>query len=78
MITWLPCMLILPVIIMNWSNLKQRLNMIERRCLILMHDNNADLYVVGNLFVADDYSGLSMFDSSSVYLEKVTPCCIED
>jgi len=36
-------------------------------------DDNADLYIIGNLFVADDYSGLSKFDSSSVYLEKVRP-----
>jgi two-component system, NarL family, sensor kinase len=28
-------------------------------------------YVVGHLFVADDFSALSQFDSSSVYLEKV-------
>jgi two-component system, NarL family, sensor kinase len=40
-------------------------------------DNNADLYVVGNLFVADDYSGLSKFDSSSVYLEKVRPLAMK-
>ncbi|MGZ8516844.1 MAG: tetratricopeptide repeat protein, partial [Chitinophagaceae bacterium] len=39
----------------------------------LSQEDNIDLYVVGNLFVADDYSGLSKFDSSSAYLEKVRP-----
>ena len=39
----------------------------------LSQEDNIDLYVIGNLFVADDYSGLSKFDSSSVYLEKVRP-----
>lgn len=34
---------------------------------------NMDMYVIGNLFVADDYSTLSQFDSSSGYLEKVKP-----
>jgi len=36
-------------------------------------DDDADLYVVGNLFIADDYSALLKFDSSSAYLEKVRP-----
>ena len=36
-------------------------------------NDNIDLYITGNLFVADDYSGLSKFDSSSAYLEKVRP-----
>jgi two-component system NarL family sensor kinase len=36
-------------------------------------NDNMDLYVVGNLFVADDFSSLSQFDSSSRYLEKVRP-----
>ena len=35
--------------------------------------NNTDMYVIGHLFVADDFSGLLKFDSSSVYLEKVRP-----
>jgi two-component system, NarL family, sensor kinase len=34
---------------------------------------NTDMYVTGHLFVADDFSGLSQFDSSSVHLEKVRP-----
>jgi signal transduction histidine kinase len=37
-----------------------------------LHDN-IDQYVVSHLFVADDFSGLSQFDSSYVYLEKVRP-----
>ncbi len=46
----------------------------DRKALPYLNaDDNADLYVVGHLFVADDYSGLSMFDSSSVYLEKARP-----
>jgi tetratricopeptide (TPR) repeat protein len=32
-----------------------------------------DLFVVGHLFVADDYSSLSQFDSSFFYLDKVRP-----
>ena len=43
----------------------------------LNQDDNADMYVIGNLFIADDYSGLSMFDSSSVYLEKVRPVVMQ-
>ena len=45
---------------------KQVLNYIDS-------NDNMDLYVVGNLFVADDFSSLSQFDSSSRYLEKVRP-----
>ena len=40
------------------------------------HDN-VDTYVIGHLFVADDFSGLSQFDSSSVYLEKVRPIVMQ-
>jgi signal transduction histidine kinase len=40
------------------------------------HDN-IDLYVIGHLFVADDFSGLFQFDSSSVYLEKVRPIVMQ-
>ncbi|RYF99530.1 MAG: sensor histidine kinase [Chitinophagaceae bacterium] len=32
---------------------------------------NIDLYVIGHLFVADDYSSLHNFDSSTLYIEKV-------
>jgi len=32
-----------------------------------------DGYVISNLFVADDFSGLSQFDSSFAYLNKVRP-----
>jgi len=40
-------------------------------------DDNADLYIIGNLFIADDYSGLSKFDSSSAYIEKVRPAVMK-
>lgn len=36
-------------------------------------ETNLDLYLIGHLFVADDFSALSQFDSSSVYLQKVGP-----
>lgn len=45
---------------------KQMLNYLDSNA-------NMDLYVIGNLFVADDFSSLSQFDSSSWYLEKVRP-----
>lgn len=38
---------------------------------ILDAKNDIDGYVIGHLFVADDFSGLSQFDSSFFYLEKV-------
>ena len=39
----------------------------------LNRNDDIDVYVIGHLFVADDFSALSQFDSSSVYLEKVRP-----
>jgi two-component system, NarL family, sensor kinase len=39
--------------------------------------NNTDTYVIGHLFVADDFSALSQFDSSSLYLEKVRPIVMQ-
>ena len=46
----------------------------DRQVLNYLDSNeNIDMYVVGNLFVADDFSSLSQFDSSSWYLEKVRP-----
>ena len=46
----------------------------DRRVLNYLDSNyNIDLYVIGNLFVADDFSSLSQFDSSSWYLEQVRP-----
>jgi signal transduction histidine kinase len=39
--------------------------------LYLNRNTNTDLYVIGHLFVADDFSGLLQFDSSAAYLEKV-------
>ncbi len=34
-------------------------------------------YIIAHLFVADDFSGLSQFDSSSAYLEKVRPLVMQ-
>lgn len=34
-------------------------------------NDNMDMYVIGNLYIADDYSSLGRFDSSFIYLEKV-------
>jgi len=46
----------------------------DRKALPYLDMNdNPDLFIIGNLFVADDYSGLSIFDSSSMYVEKVRP-----
>ncbi len=66
-------MLTLQVIIMNWNNLNNLVEYDKKALPYLNLDDNVDLYVIGNLFMADDYSGLSKFDSSSVYLEKVRP-----
>jgi signal transduction histidine kinase len=43
----------------------------------LNKNDNTEIYVVGHLFVADDFSALSQFDSSTVYLEKVRPVVIK-
>ncbi len=40
-------------------------------------NDDIDVYVIGHLFVADDFSALSQFDSSSVYLEKVRPVVMQ-
>ena len=64
----------------NYYELEQFENSLrydKRVCLILNQDDNDELYVIGNLFVADDFSGLSQFDSSSVYLEKVRPIVMQ-
>ena len=45
---------------------KQGLNYVSQ-------DDNLEMYVISNLFVADDFNSLGQFDSSSVYLEKVRP-----
>ncbi len=39
----------------------------------LSKEQNIDQFVVGYLFVADDYSALSKFDYSSIYLEQIRP-----
>jgi two-component system, NarL family, sensor kinase len=46
----------------------------DRLVLLYLDSNvNMDMYVIGYLFVADDFSSLSQFDSSSLYLERVRP-----
>jgi signal transduction histidine kinase len=42
----------------------------------LDRSEDEEVYVVGHLFVADDFSALSQFDSSSAYLEKMRPIVI--
>ena len=50
----------------------------DKEALAFLDKNDEiDLFVIGHLFVADDYSGLLQFDSSSVYLEKVRPIVME-
>jgi signal transduction histidine kinase len=50
---------------------QQALNYDRLGLAILDAKNDIDGYVIGHLFVADDFSGLSQFDSSFFYLEKV-------
>ena len=46
----------------------------DKQALQFLDQNkDMDLFVVGHLFVADDYSSLSQFDSSFFYLDKVRP-----
>jgi two-component system, NarL family, sensor kinase len=50
----------------------------DKKGLQYLHpDDNLHIYVVGHLFVADDFSALSQFDSSSAYLEKVRPIVMQ-
>jgi two-component system, NarL family, sensor kinase len=50
----------------------------DKKGLQYLHpDDNIHLYVVGHLFVADDFSALLQFDSSSAYLEKVRPIVMQ-
>ncbi len=60
----------------NYYELEQYENALEydKLALPFMSEiENIDEYVVGYLFVADDYSALSKFDSSAIYLDKVRP-----
>jgi signal transduction histidine kinase len=43
----------------------------------LSPNDDIDVYVINHLFVADDFSALAQFDSSSVYLEKVRPVVMQ-
>jgi len=49
---------------------KQALQFLDR-------NKDIDLFVVGHLFVADDYSSLSRFDSAFLYLDKVRPIVMQ-
>ncbi len=60
----------------NYYELEQFENALQYDKQGLLHlsiNANIERYVIGHLFVADDFSALSQFDSSSVYLEKVRP-----
>jgi two-component system NarL family sensor kinase len=45
----------------------------DKQGLHYLSETNLESFLVGNLFVADDYSSLLQFDSSSLYLERVRP-----
>ena len=67
----------------NYTSISSNYYELEQYELALEYDKQAlqfldqnkdvDLFVVGHLFVADDYSSLSQFDSSFLYLNKVRP-----
>ena len=64
----------------NYYELEQFNNALkyDKEALPFLDKNvDIDLFVIGHLFVADDYSGLLQFDSSSVYLEKVRPTIMQ-
>jgi two-component system, NarL family, sensor kinase len=64
----------------NYYDLEQFENSLQYDKLGLVYLNrneDIDVYVIGHLFVADDFSALSQFDSSSVYLEKVRPVVMQ-
>jgi two-component system NarL family sensor kinase len=64
----------------NYYELEQYENALEydKEALQFLDQNrDVDLFVVGHLFVADDYSSLSQFDSSFFYLDKVRPIVMQ-
>ena len=64
----------------NYYELEQFENALKydkQGLLFVNRDINADMYVIANLFVADDFNGLSQYDSSAVYLEKVRSIVIQ-
>jgi two-component system NarL family sensor kinase len=64
----------------NYYELEQFENSLQydKRGLAYLNPNDdIDVYVIACLFVADDFSALSQFDSSSVYLEKVRPIVMQ-
>ena len=64
----------------NYYELEQFENSLKYDKLGLAFLNRADdidVYIIAHLFVADDYSALSQFDSSSAYLEKIRPIVMQ-
>ena len=64
----------------NYYDLEQFENSLQYDKLGLTYLNrndDIDVYVIGHLFVADDFSALSQFDSSAAYLEKVRPIVMQ-
>jgi two-component system, NarL family, sensor kinase len=64
----------------NYYDLEQFENSLQYDKLGLAYLNrndDIDVYVIGHLFVADDFSALQQFDSSSEYLEKVRPIVMQ-
>ncbi len=58
----------------NYYELEQfenALNYDKQGLYYLKINTNTDRYIIGNLFIADDFSALLKFDSSSIYIEKV-------
>jgi len=46
----------------------------DKQALQFLDQNkDVDLFVIGHLFVADDYSSLSQFDSAFLYLDRIRP-----
>ncbi len=64
----------------NYYELEQFENSLKYDIMGLSYlnpDENIDRYIIANLFVADDYSSLQQFDSSSLYLEKIRATVIK-
>lgn len=64
----------------NYYELEQFENALhyDKQGLLYLRINaNIERYVIGHLFVADDFSALSLFDSSSLYLERVRPIVLQ-
>lgn len=62
---------------MHWSNFKNFLKYDKLGLAYLNCKNNINVYVTEQLFVANDFSALSQFDSLLVYLKKVSPIVMQ-